>query len=321
VDKYPITVGLALLLSGGRLLAASPEPLTVSLTECPRAPVGVTAFLAALELELDLSQRPILSRNEARAGVAVRIDCGGRVSIRIDATEERREVRVDDVPAADRPRVIALVVAELVRTGSLHASGSPDPRDERGSAAPTRSKNAKETAFDAALEPNPGVPLRDSLKPWIGAWAHASVGAANAIYGGSAGIDWHRSRIQTELGLAYAERARGSITAGLAAGRYRHSVRLAASSKLALNAALSGAAGVTWATGASRTPGVVVRRVLCPYADGRVELALQLWLAERIVPELGVYSGGAAGLLATNQGQDVLSSGGWLLGIGIGSTF
>jgi hypothetical protein len=321
VDKYPVAVGLALLLGDGRVLAASPEPLTVSLTECPRAPVGATAFLAALELELDPSQRPMVSRNEARAGIAVRVDCDGRVSIRIDATEERREIRVDDVPAADRPRVIALVVAELVRTGAPRASSRPDPQDERASASPTQSLNANGAAPDVEPKPSLGPPLRDSLRPWIGAWAHASVGAANGIYGGAAGIDWHRSRFQVELGLAYAERARGSITAGLAAGRYRHSLRLVGGSKLALNAALSGALGVTWATGASQTPGVVVRRVLSPYADGRVELALRLWLAERILPELGVYSGGAAGLLATNQGQDVLSSGGWLLGIGIGSTF
>jgi hypothetical protein len=83
----------------------------------------------------------------------------------------------------------------------------------------------------------------------------------------------------------------------------------------------SAAAGVTWATGESQTPGVVVRRVLIPYADARISLALGLWLAERVAPELEIYSGGAVGLLATNAGQDVLSSGGWLLGTSIGSTF
>jgi hypothetical protein len=273
----------------------------------------VVALLSAIQLELGLSQRPILSRSEARAAIAVRVGCGGSVSIRIDGTNEQREVEVDDVPAADRPRAIALVAAELVRAGGQNSASPPHARDERVTAVP------RENAVP--LEPSPGVPLRDGLKPWLCAWTHVSSGATNAIYGGAAGIGWHRSRVQLELGLAYAERARGNITAGVAATRYRHSIRLLGSSKLALNAGLSSAAGVTWAIGASQTPGVVVRRALSPYADARIEVALELRLAERIRPELGVYSGGALGLLATDVGHDVLSSGGWLLGAGVGSTF
>jgi hypothetical protein len=65
----------------------------------------------------------------------------------------------------------------------------------------------------------------------------------------------------------------------------------------------------------------VVRRVLIPYADARLSLALGLRVAERVTTELELYSGGAMGLLATNSGQGVLSSGGWLLGTSIGSTF
>jgi hypothetical protein len=147
-----------------------------------------------------------------------------------------------------------------------------------------------------------------------------SSGAANAIYGGAAGVNWHRSRVQLEVGLAYAERALGSVTTGLAAGRYRQFVPLTGG-RFRVSVAGSAAAGVTWATGESQTPGVVVRRVLIPYADARISLALGLWLAEHVAPELEIYSGGAVGLLATNAGQDVLSSGGWLLGTSIGSTF
>jgi hypothetical protein len=313
LDKYTVALGLALLLSGSRLRAAPPEPLTVSLTECPTAPVGVTALLSAIQLELDPNQRPILSRSEARAAIAVRVDCGGKVSIRIDSSEEQREVEVDDVPPADRPRAIALVVAELVRTGGQNGASPPHARDERATVV------ARENTVPLAA--SPGVPVEDGLKPWICAWTHMSSGAANAIYGGAAGIGWHRSRVQLEFGLTYAERARGNITAGLAAARYRHSIRLVGKRKLTLNAALSSAAGVTWAIGASETPGVVVRRVLSPYADARVEVALELRLADRIRPEFGIYSGGAVGLLATDVGRDVLSSGGWLLGTGVGSTF
>jgi hypothetical protein len=362
VDKRSVAAALALLLAGARVRAApsEPRPLTVSLRECPTEPVAATAFLSAIELELDLDQRPIYSRTEASAAIAVRVDCSGRASIRVHVggTRDRREFRVDDVPAVDRPRVLALAIAELVRNGAEDAANVPDRLDEPANAArlkeskkpsaPARSARSDDrarsrrpetppdrggkaarnaaaaqepTSGDPSLEPRVDSALEDSLKPWVSASIHASLGAANAIYGGAAGIDWDRSRVQLEFGFAYAARARGDITSGLAAARYRHSMLLAGTGKLALKAALSSAAGVTWAIGDSRTPGVVVRRALFPYADARVALALKLRIAERMAPELDVYTGGAMGLLATNVGEDVLSSGGWLFGTSVGSTF
>jgi hypothetical protein len=206
------------------------------------------------------------------------------------------------------------VVAELVRSGSHEAAAARAPGNEHARAVPAEAERA-----DAP--PQVAVPPGSGPKPSIGAWMHLSSRADNAIYGGAGGIDWRKSRVQVELGFAYGERARGSITSGLAAARYRHCLQLTGSGSVALKAGLSSAAGVTWAIGESRVPGVVVRRALFPYADARVELSLELWPAASVSPELAVYSGGAAGLLSTDAGQGVLSSGGWLLGAGIGSTF
>jgi hypothetical protein len=361
VDRYPLAIALALVLGSarGRAAPSDEEPLTVSLTECPSAPIGASAFLSAIQLELNLRRRPNLSRSDAAPAISVSVDCGGRasISVRIGGTNDEREVRVDDVAVADHPRVLALVVAELVRSGAQKDRPEPDQKQESTGALPAEpgqtsageaaatpapvprrrgraaASNRGKPALEAAethqvasegpsREGSAGLPRTGgSLAPWVGAWAHVSSGAANAIYGGAAGVDWHRSRVQLEVGLAYAERARGSVSSGLAAARYRHFMPLTEGGRFRLRAALSSAAGVTWATGDSQTPGVVVRRVLIPYADARVSLALELWLAERVTPELEVYSGGAVGLLATNAGQGVLSSGGWLLGTSIGSTF
>jgi hypothetical protein len=302
----------------------------------------VTAFLSAIQLELNLSRRPNLSRSDAAAAISVSVDCDGRASIRVrvGGTSDEREVRVDDVAVADHSRVLALVVAELVRSGAQNAA-EPTQNDEPTSAAlepPPRhrggpaashlgkpSRRAEETDESASegssREASASLPRANRLAPWVCAWSQLSAGAANAIYGGAAGVNWRRSRVQLEVGLAYAERARGSVSSGLAAARYRHFMPLTGGGRVRLAAALSSAAGVTWATGDSQTPGVVVRRVLIPYADARASLSLELWLSERVTPELEVYSGGAVGLLATNAGQAVLSSGGWLLGTSIGSTF
>lgn len=324
----PIGVlGLALLLWGAEVRASPTggETLTVSLTGCPSAPVDVNEFLSAVELELDLNERPRLSQGELPAAIAIRVDCRGRASIRVRIrdTTDAREVRIDDVPIADRPRVLALVVAELVRSGAPRATTAANPSERRAGGAPAKPNTSEPgvTGGSDVQDQSRALPLGDGMKPSIGGWAHMSSRAGNALYGGAAGIDWRRSRARVEVGFAYAERARGSITSGLAAARYRHAARLIENASVGLSAALSSAAGVTWAIGDSRVPGVVVRRALFPYADVRVELALELWPAGRVTPELALYSGGAVGLLSTNAGERVLSSGGWLLGAGIGAAF
>jgi hypothetical protein len=356
VDKHPIVVGLTLLLGVARAGAAPSklEPLTVSLSGCPIAPVSATAFVSAIELELNLRDRPVLLRADAPAAISVRVDCSGKASIRIrlGRIEDRRDVRVDDVANADRPRVLALVVAELVRSDPENAATAKDEHDADVAAVPgqdpvgtdspraaapsdARRNVAKRPVSKVANQPERSaapaqdehsrfaavVTRRDGLRPWMCAWLHLNSAAPNALSGGAAGIQWHRSRLQTELGFAYADRDRGSITSGVAAARYRYSAHRIGDGRLVFDVALSSAAGATWAVGDSEIPGVIVRRALSPYADARIELALELWLAERINAELNVYSGGAWGLLATDVGDGALSSGGWLLGASIGSSF
>jgi hypothetical protein len=361
VDSYAVVAGLALLLGGAPLHAApsSTPPLTVSLTGCPSAPISASAFVSAIALELGLRERPRFSRSSALAEISVQVDCAAKASIRIhiDGQSEQRDVRIDDVPVADRARVLALVVAELVRSSAANTTAAPEKNEEGASAIPaeprgptnaerptgsskpppkrgapaasegarrlgrrssdTRATDPEHAQSDARADPRPARAVR----PWISAWTHVFSGAANALYGGGAGLRWHRSSLQVELGFASAERTTGSITAGVATTRYRHSLHLLGSGTVGLEAAASAAAGATWAVGESQTPGVVVRRALSPYADARLELALEFRLAGSITPELGVYSGAAHGLLATQNGEEVLSSGGWLLGTSIGSTF
>lgn len=360
MDNYAVVAGLALLLGSAPLRAApsSSPPLTVSLTGCPSAPISASAFVSALALELDLREHP-RPESAALASISIQVDCAAKASIRIriDGQSEQRDVRIDDVPVAGRPRVLALVVAELVRSSAANTAPASDRDDESASAvpaAPRGSPDSERPNGSSEHAPKPGAPAASggarrlgrrtsdaraadagnarseatagprtarAVRPWISAWTHVLSGTANALYGGGAGLRWHRSRLQVELGFASAERTSGSITAGVATTRYRHSLHLLGSGTVGLEAAASAAAGVTWAVGESQTPGVVVRRALGPYADARLELALEIRLAGPIHPELGVYSGAAHGLLATHNREEVLSSGGWLLGTSVGSTF
>jgi hypothetical protein len=355
-----VAFGLTVLPHGARAEggAIALAPLTVAVTECPSAPLGAAAFLSAIEVELDLEERPTLAQPSDPAAISVSVDCLGKASIRIrkGTTQEERRVSLSDVPASVRPRVLALVVAELVRSDGEDAPNEPEseegaaghstehvptPSDGPGvsgaappprGAAPHDAEDAKLSARDPAETSDTGVgngwldfpfaaPGDDRPRGWLCAWAQVMSPTGNPIYGGAGGIDWHRARIQVEVGLAHERRARGSITSGLAAARYRHFAPPLLRGTPTVKASLSSALGVTWALGDSRTPGVIVRRVLQPYADARLELALQLELAEHAALELNVYTGGAVGLVATDAGQGVLSSGGWLLGTSVGSTF
>jgi hypothetical protein len=339
-----LLIAAAALLSTTRVCGAPPaeQPLSVAINECSTMPIGATEFLAALEVELELLQRPVLTRVDAAAAITVSIDCGGTARIRttIGGTKDRR-IRLDDVPVRDRARALALVVAELLRSGNRidpgteNADGSSSRQAERAKAADRvgsaisavspgnrRSRDASERDLDALPEGSDAADRRgEGLKPWVAVSIRRSLDVANLTLGGSAGLDFRRSRVLAEVGLAHANRARGRITSGIGDVRYRHAVPLTQTGTLAFDAALSAAAGVCWAEGDSEVVGVVVRRVLAPYADVRLELSLELRLAARIAPELGLYAGRAAGLLATDRGEGVLSSGGWFLGTSVGSTF
>jgi hypothetical protein len=341
-----LLIAAALLLSTARVRGAPPDgqPLSVAITECSTMPIGATEFLSALEVELELPRRPLLTRVDAPAAITVGIDCSGRAWIRttVNGTKERR-IRLDDVPVRDRARALALVVAELLRSGTglagrTHDADGSRPRpqhaDDLKAADPGGPPAAEGSRADRrsrdAFERDRGNPSKgsdtanregDGLKLWVAASIRRSLDVGNATFSGGAGMDWRRSRLLAEVGFAHAERPRGRITSGIGDVRYRHAVRLTRAGILAFDAALSAAAGVCWAEGDSEVVGVVVRRVLSPYADARLELSLDVELAARIAPEIGVYAGRAAGLLATDAGRSVLSSGGWFLGTTIGSTF
>src|SRR5688500_4877169 len=127
-----LLVALAALLSTARVRGAPPtgQPLSVAITECSTMPIGATEFLSALEVELELLQRPVLTRVDAPAAITVGIDCSGRARIRtaIDGSKERR-IRLDDIPVRDRARALALVVAELLRSGTGSDRGTENAND------------------------------------------------------------------------------------------------------------------------------------------------------------------------------------------------
>jgi hypothetical protein len=201
------------------------------------------------------------------------------------------------------------------------------PNAEPKEAAARPNAEPKEAAPPLPAEPKDTGPSETSPKSTrssrfrAGVTARAALGNSAKHFGVDLGLDLPLFRIQGETLFARESRARGSITSGIAALRLGHDVRFAHAGMLSAQAGLSVAAGATWAVGQSEVPWSVVRDVLMPYFDARFE-ATALWqVSAHFEPYLELYTGRAAGIVATADGETTQSTGGWFAGIDLGSRF
>jgi hypothetical protein len=144
---------------------------------------------------------------------------------------------------------------------------------------------------------------------------------ASTHYGVGLGVDWPSLRLQGEALFARKTRSRGTISSGVAAARAGHPLKLVSDGAFELEGRLSAALGATWATGNSAVVGTVVQDVLMPYADVRLGLAAVLPLLPAFHPDLELYGGRAAGILARADGEVAQATGGWFAGLELGASF
>lgn len=306
----PSLIALLIVCFAGTARATAPvdTPPGVVFEDCQDAPLGTAAFLRALGVELGNSPSSASDREAPR--IAVRFGCNGVATIRITVgqSSEERDVRLDDVPAAERPRALALVIAELFQSRA-HITSDPAPPAAIPNIALPRPVSPD--AANAAAPHNANNTARYSF----GAGARLSVGVGNASYGGHFGIGRGRYRVQADAWFSHARVSRGSIDAGLAALRLRRAVPLFVSPTLEVELAVSGALGATWALGASDVPGTLVKRALVPYADGRAGAAVMLSPRADFASGFELYGGRAAGLVSRADGEATLGIGGWFVGL------
>lgn len=298
--------------------------------DCKEAPLGTAAFLRALGVELGNSATPSNDRDAPR--IAVTFGCNGvaRIRISVGQSSEERDVRLDDVPSSERPRALALVIAELVQSRVATSWEAPPQAATRGrtpaasaGADDPRSPRRPLDAQQAVDSPEPTGPAAAEAKQpkfryWCGIAARLSSGGGNPSYGGQAAVDRGAYRIQADALFAHARVSRGFINAGLAALRLRRALPLLASPNIEFELGVSGALGATWAVGASDVPGTIVKRVLLPYADARVGAALVLSPVPDFASGFELYAGRAAGLLSRADGVATLAVGGWFIGLEAG---
>ena len=140
-------------------------------------------------------------------------------------------------------------------------------------------------------------------------------------YGGSLGLDFRLFRLAAEALFSRETRARGAISSGVVALRVARGVPFVRGGPFELQAALSAAIGATWAVGQSEVVGTVVRDVLMPYGDARLGLLTVVHADTNLEPELELYAGRAAGILARADGEPTQATGGWFAGVEAGLSF
>lgn len=130
--------------------AAQGEPVSVAFSDCESEPLGKAAFLRVLSLEL--GRRALREGNIDAAAIGVNYRCDGvaRVHIVLPPVDVERDVRIDDVPARERARALALAVAELARGGEPAASSSEVHNETSASSAAPASEQEAAAAPDAA---------------------------------------------------------------------------------------------------------------------------------------------------------------------------
>jgi hypothetical protein len=345
------------LLGAGAVNAAenARAPLDVAFQDCDSEPIGEPAFFQALGLELDQELEVHSPRSGAEGptpNIDVKFRCDGLALIRIqlETSSTQRRVRFSDVAKAERARALALVVAELYRSGSQSPSPAdsndrafPDPAEAAPAAKAPDAAAAVENASPPSAPPkraatngndatpsapsDAGVagraPKRPSTRPRIRAAAtlRTSIAEEGTHYGGGLGVDFHFLRLGAETLFSRETRARGAISTGIAAVRVARGVSLLHAGAFELQGALSAAIGATWAVGDSSVVGSVVRDVLLPYGDARLGLLLLVHAESDLEPELELYAGRAAGILARADGETTQETGGWFAGVEAGLSF
>lgn len=302
------------LLARSALADGSALRPSVGFRDCATDSIGEASFLQALALELDVrSLRGNDRSQDPRIDVHFYCDASALIRIGRNADAIERRVRFDDVSRPQRARAVALVVAELFRTqgaalAAAEASAPAESAMPRAEGDPTRDAGPAELGGARPL-------FR------IGVAARAAVAGPGSLFGGNVGANLGFLYLQGDLLLARRTVPSGTIVSGVAALRAGRTFALVRPRPFELRGGASLAAGGTWAVGDSRAAGTIAEEVVLPYVDFRLEVVGCLRASPAFAPDVVLYAGRAAGILARADSQETQATGGWFAGAEVGLRF
>lgn len=213
-----------------------------------------------------------------------------------------RALSLVDVPEAERPRMLSLALAELMRTGPRHRAPLVPVE------APVLEAPAPATRSEVAG-------TRGGL--FAGARVRQFFGPDTRLVGAEATFAWRALRLGASAGFASATTTQGRIDVRVVAGHAGLALLRTEGDRVAAEAGLLLEGGVARARGqaAAASPAVSAREVSRPhvapglFGGARLRLAGPAWL------QVGLTAGHAWGLVANVDGAPAASTAGpWLGG-------
>lgn len=338
---------LTLLPAAHAAAEEAPKSLLLAIDDCPGGTLRLADAYQSARLELEQAgitsvQGEVFGTEpQGELTASLRCDRGVEATLRLrlrgDASSASRVVSLDDANPKDRPRLLGLALAELVRSDwsdlverkraadaslATPASGAPPvtvPPVLAPAAVSAKSPSAAE--HDSGSEARtPADPLTDSARlaftadaiaRWFTVAPALTVGAAFGLERG-----WFSVGIEGVVG--HRAVTRGATNYGLSAATLGAAVLRAVSPKGRLTLGPKVALGGTWATGESSHADVVASGTGGLYADARLEATAAARLGS---VELGarVNGGRATGLSLKDDTAVIAATGGWFLGGALGA--
>ncbi|WP_394845715.1 hypothetical protein LZC95_52885 [Pendulispora brunnea] len=308
--RHGLAAWLAVTLWGTAGMAQTND-VRVRLPACATAPFDYDEFTEVLRVEL--APDPVLVGTE-EATVEVDMPCQGasHVLIRVRGAAVRR-MDIGDLPAGARPRGIAVVAAELVRS----ARSSPAP--------PVPPPKPEEPPPPSPLPPAPppakvDAPPRTRAVTWdLRAAAEGRVFLAKptALFGASLGGRFHRVRGALGLLRGAADDRLGRTDLTLVYGSLGFEVWRLSAGRFEFVAVPRAGAGVIAAdaTANARSTGQSSRE---PYLDGALGLEARVRIGDVAWATFDADAGYARGLVATADQRVVARPDGFFVGLRAG---
>lgn len=325
----------------------------LAIEDCPSGTLRLADAYQSAHLELEQagirtvdgeSDAPV----EAELTARVRCDRGVEASLTLripnDTESASRFVSLDDVNPKDRPRLLGLALAELVRSdwGTLvERSSAKEATPARAAKDPPTSADATRGAAATATRKSTSSgaePRSPDHAPAAGTSASTEASGPNELaFTADAIVRWFTEDPGVTLGAAFGV-ARGRFSVGLEAAVGRH-VTARGTANYGFGAATLGAAvlhavstrtrftfgprlalGGTWATAESSQVDVEASGTGGLYADARLEAAGAVRLGS-VELAARLDGGRATGLELEDRGIVVGATGGWFVGGALGLRF
>ena len=346
--------GLTLSSAATAVAAEPPAVVRLAIEDCPSGTLRLDDAYQAAHLELEqagirsvdgeANATPVQAELTAR----VRCDQGVEASLTLripnDTESASRFVSLNDANPKDRPRLLGLALAELVRSDwsalversaakeAAAAKAAKQPPADAGTPAaaaaaatgesksvatePSSADRGEATEASSSSESNDTNGLAftaDAIVRWFTVDPGITVGAAF-------GVERGRFSVGVEAAVGRHVTARGTADYGFGAATLGASVLRAVSKKGRFTLGPKLALGATWATGESSQNDVEANGTGHLYADARLEAAGAVRLGS---VELGARldAGRATGLELTDRDAVIGATGGWFIGGALGMRF